>query len=154
MSSLSTASDYSTGDYFSGSPAGQEPAWWSALLLQTAFAALFGALSPVYYLNKWDFKRKTKRNPFYTSKLVGLQERYPLLYEIAMLAQNFPIPHHVYKVLPDFSGDVLQVGCGTGLLNKFMRHREDIRFTNLDPNGNALKVGLRLGRFSNCIQGS
>jgi SAM-dependent methyltransferase len=132
----------------------EEPARWVTFLLQTAFALLFALLSPIYYLNKWDFKRGTKRNPFYTSRLVRLLERYPILYEVAMLAQNFPVPHHVYKVLPKLSGDVLQVGCGTGLLNKFMRRKTDIQFTNLDPNSHALELGMKLKRFSTCVQGA
>lgn len=121
--------------------------------MQAAFVCLFVLLSPIYYLNRWDFKRGTKRNPFYTSKLVLLLERFPVLYELAMIVVNFPLRDRVYEVLPEFSGDVLQVGCGTGLLNKFMRKRTDIRFTNLDPNAHALQVGLRLKRFSTCIQG-
>lgn len=68
--------------------------------VQGVFIILFLLLSPIYYLNKWDFKRRKKRKPFYTSKLVRLQERYPILYELAMYVQNFPIPHNVYKVLP------------------------------------------------------
>lgn len=68
--------------------------------VQSVFIILFLLLTPVYYLNKWDFKRQKKRNPFYTSKLVRLQERYPIFYELAMYVQNFPIPRNVYKVLP------------------------------------------------------
>lgn len=129
------------------------PNRFSVFLLYASFAVLFGLLSPIYYLNRWDFKRKTRKNPFYTSVIVRLLERYPILYEVAMFAQNFPIPHHVYKALPNFSGDVLQVGCGTGLLNKQLRSRTDIRFTNFDPNGHSLKTGMRLKRFSTCVQG-
>ena len=121
--------------------------------MQFAFVFFFALLSPLYYLNWWDFKRRKKRNPFCTSKLVLLLERYPILYELAMFVQNFPVPHHVYKVLPEISGDVLQVGCGTGLLNKFQRGRRDIRFTNMDPNVHALRVGRKLKRFDTCIQG-
>jgi len=123
----------------------------AAILVRASFVALFVLLSPVYYLNRWDFKRNTKRNPFYTSKLVRLQERYPPLYDLAQWVQNFPVAHRVYKVLPDFSGDVLQVGCGTGLLNQYMRGRSDIRFTNLDPNPNALYFGVKLKRYSTCV---
>jgi SAM-dependent methyltransferase len=65
-----------------------------------------------------------------------------------MLAQNFPAWHRVYEVLPMFSGDVLQVGCGTGLLNKHMRRRAEVRFTNMDANVNALRFGARLGRYT------
>lgn len=117
-----------------------------------AFAVFFAILSPVYYVNKWDFKRNKKRNPFYTSKLVRLQERYPLLYELAMFVQNFPIPRNVYKILPSLTGDVLQVGCGTGLLNKFLKKQTDIRWINMDPNLNSLKLGQRLGRYDAYVQ--
>jgi ubiquinone/menaquinone biosynthesis C-methylase UbiE len=129
------------------------PTRMSVFLLQAAFVILFALLSPIYYLNRWDFKRRTRRNPFCSSMLVRLLERYPVLYEVAMFAQNFPIPHHVYKVLPNFSGDVLQVGCGTGLLNKHLRRRTDINFTNVDPNGHALNVGIKMKRFATSVQG-
>jgi SAM-dependent methyltransferase len=111
-------------------------------------------LSPVYYLNRWDFNRKRKRNPFYTSLLVRLQNRYPLFYELAMLAVNFPARHRVYQVLPNFSGDVLQVGCGTGLLNKHIGQRPGVRFTNMDANVNALRAGIGLGRYSTYVHAS
>jgi SAM-dependent methyltransferase len=128
-----------------------EPPGWRIALTHISFLLLFTLLSPIYYLNRWDFKRKKKRNPFYTSTLVRFQDRYPLLFEIAALAINFPLRHRVFNVLPTFSGDVLQVGCGTGLLNKYMRNRSCVRFTNLDANVNALRFGARLGRFSNYI---
>jgi SAM-dependent methyltransferase len=138
-------------DYPARSLHATEPRRWRTALVQASFILLFVLLSPIYYLNRWDFKRKKKRNPFYTSVLVRLQNRFPLLYELAMLAQNFPAWHRVYDVLPKFSGDVLQVGCGTGLLNKHMRGRPDVRFTNMDANASALRVGARLGRYSNFI---
>ena len=126
---------------------------FGVFFVQSAFIFFFALLSPIYYLNRWDFKRGTRRNPFYTSRLVLLLERFPILYELAMFVQNFPIPHKVYGILPEFSGDVLQVGCGTGLLNRHMRGRRDVRFTNLDPNGHALRLGLLLRRYSSNIQG-
>lgn len=127
---------------------------WRIALVKASFIALFLLLSPLYYLNRWDFLRHKKRNPFYTSKLVRLQERFPLLYEAAMLVQNFPAWHHVYDVLPDLAGNVLQVGCGTGLLNKHFQHRPDIRLVNMDVNLNALRVGRRLGRYRDYVQGA
>ena len=139
------------GDYLHDSLQEAEPRPWRIALVHVSFLLLFALLSPVYYLNRWHFNRKRKRNPFYTSMLVRLENRYPLLYELAMLAQNFPAWHHVYDVLPTFSGDVLQVGCGTGLLNKHMRRRADVRLTNLDANINALRVGTSLRRYSDCI---
>ena len=59
---------------------------WRIALVHVSFVMLFALLSPIYYLNRWDFKRKKKRNPFHLSTLVHLQNRYPLLYELAMLA--------------------------------------------------------------------
>lgn len=123
------------------------------LCVQTSFVLLFLLLSPIYYLNRWDFVRRKKRNPFYNSMIVRFMERYPLLYEVVQLVENFPVWDGIYDVLPEFSGDVLQVGCGTGLLNRFMRNRTDVRFTNLDPNLNALHMGVRLKRYSSYVQG-
>jgi SAM-dependent methyltransferase len=122
-----------------------------AAMLYITFGCLFLLLSPIYYLNRWDFRRHSRRNPFYTAKLVRLQERYPVLYELAMYVQNFPIPHHVYKVLPRLQGDVLQVGCGTGLLNRFLGHPPGVRFINMDSNLHALRVGVRLNRYESYI---
>jgi SAM-dependent methyltransferase len=80
-----------------------------------------------------------------------MMERHPLLYELAMMAINFPAGCRIYRVLPEFSGDVLQIGCGTGLLNKYMRKRGDIRFTNLDTNLHALRAGVRWGRYQDFV---
>ena len=120
---------------------------------QLSFVVLFGLLSPIYYLNRWNFNRRKKANPFYVSKIVRLMERYPLLYEAAQVVENFPIHQRIYDVLPVLSGDVLQVGCGTGLLNKYLRGRTGIRLTNLDPNVHALRMGVRLGRYSDYVVG-
>jgi SAM-dependent methyltransferase len=127
---------------------------WTAFWLHLSFLLLFIAVSPIYYFNKWDFKRNAKRNPFFTSRLVRIQARFPILYELAMLFQNFPSTRFVYRMLPAVYGDVLQVGCGTGLLNRYMRGWRDIRLTNLDSNLNALHLGVRLGRFSSYVHAS
>jgi len=129
----------------------ESAAAWVALLLQLSFWLLFAACSPIYYLNRWDFRRQTKRNPFYTSRLVKLQSRFPLLYEAAMVVQNFPSTRLVYGILPRVRGDVLQVGCGTGLLNKCLDRLADVRLTNLDSNLKALQLGVRLGRFKEYV---
>ena len=63
-----------------------EPPRWHLALTYASFVVLFALLSPIYYLNRWDFKRKKKSNPFYAS-VRALEERYPLLYEMAMLVQ-------------------------------------------------------------------
>jgi SAM-dependent methyltransferase len=127
---------------------------WHVALLYVSFILLFLIASPVYYLNRWDLLRHIRRNPFYTSALMRLETRFPLLYDAANYVDTFPLWHHIYDVLPSFSGDVLQVGCGTGVLNKLMRHRSDIRFTNLDTNIRALRTGRFLKRYSSYLHGS
>jgi SAM-dependent methyltransferase len=136
-----------------GSPRARRPPndRWSALTVEILFVVLFAILSPVYYVNRWNFVRGKKRNPFYTSLLVRAEQRYPWLYELAAYLENFPRWERVYDILPDFSGDVLQVGCGTGLLNRHLRSRDDIRFTNLDVNVKALRFGLYLKRFATFV---
>lgn len=122
-------------------------------VVHLSFVILFIMLSPIYYLNRLDFKRNIKRNPFYTSKLVQLQMKLPRLFELAMLVQSFPLFFKIYNVLPEVKGDVLQVGCGTGLLNMLKRRDEGIRWVNLDPNLDALQYGEKRGRFSSYVQG-
>lgn len=124
---------------------------WQAAGLYAAFYIFFALLIPIYVLNKWRLRRDMKSRPFQSSALVSAQVRFPLFYELAMLVQNFPVYDGVYDVLPDFKGDVLQVGCGTGLLNRRLRHRRDVRFTNLDPNLHALRLGRRLGRLKSYL---
>ena len=116
-----------------------------------SFALIFALLSPLYYANLWHFKRITKRRPFASSKLVSLIDRFPLFYELAMIAINFPVRQGVYLPLPRLSGKVLQVGCGTGLLNKYLKDRQNIDFANMDPNRRSLQLGMRLGRYTSCI---
>jgi SAM-dependent methyltransferase len=123
-------------------------------LVKLSFAILFLTLSPVYYLNRLDYIRRKRRNPFYTSRLVRLKERSALVYEIATYVENFPAWSRVYEVLPPVSGKVLQVGCGTGLLNRFLRTRAHVHLTNLDTNLNALKAGVRLRRYSAFVHAS
>src|SRR4051794_39640685 len=60
-------------DYTDTSLQATEPGRWRIALVQASFVVLFILLSPIYYLNRWDVKRKKKRNPFYTSILVRLQ---------------------------------------------------------------------------------
>jgi SAM-dependent methyltransferase len=122
-----------------------------ARFVQFVYIVFFALLSPLYYANRIDFKRNTRKNPFYVSRLVRFIERNPIFYEIAMLVQNFPVPKNVYKLLPEVKGDVLQVGCGTGLLNKYWKDRKDIRLVNLDTNLHSLQCGLKWGRYASFI---
>lgn len=119
--------------------------------VQAAFLVFFALLAPVYYANRWDLNRRKTKNPFYTSWLVRFMYKHPLVYELALYVNNFPKPSAVYDVLPALSGEVLQVGCGTGLLNKYYRKRTAARFTNLDVSLPSLKLGQRLGRFDDYV---
>mgnify|MGYP000869331994 CR=1 FL=1 len=47
---------------------------------------------PLYIINKLDFNKNTKNNPFYKSLYVQLSERYPFVYEKSMFILNFPKP--------------------------------------------------------------
>jgi SAM-dependent methyltransferase len=134
--------------------AGSTPAAWKAFATYASFVALFGLLSPIYYLNKWDFRRHKTRNPFYTSKLMRVQERFPALYDLSMWAQNFPMWDRLYRAVPTISGDVLQVGCGTGLFNHYLRRTSrggSLNLVNLDANLRALRYGARRGRYQTYV---
>jgi ubiquinone/menaquinone biosynthesis C-methylase UbiE len=120
-------------------------------LVQLCFIGLFALLSPIFYLNRLDFVLRKKRNPFCASRVVRLKERYALVYELAQLVENFPVWDRIYAVLPTLAGEVLQVGCGTGLMNRYLRNRSDIRITNLDCNLSALRMGVRLGRYQRYV---
>lgn len=120
-------------------------------IVQAAFIVFFVLLSPIYYINRYDLLRQKKKNPFYTSKLVRFMYRHPIVYEIALYVNNFPKPSCVYDVVPELSGEVLQVGCGTGLLNQYFRNNDAVRFTNLDVSLPSLELGKRMGRFDSYV---
>lgn len=109
---------------------------------------------PFYFINKLNFNRKRKKNPFYKSLFVRFLEDKPWFYELSMFILNFPYPTYVYKILPELQGDVLQIGCGTGLFNKYYsKHYNDreVKFTNLDINIKYLEYGIRKERYTNFI---
>ncbi|WP_171056034.1 class I SAM-dependent methyltransferase [Paenibacillus sinopodophylli] len=121
--------------------------------VKMSYAIFFVMLFPIYYVVKLDFKKNLKANPFYKSKFVQLSEKYPILYEIMIVFVNFPLHSRVYKLFPaEIKGDVLQVGCGTGILNVyFSKRKRDIRFTNLDTNLHALQYGKKKKRFESYL---
>lgn len=102
---------------------------------------------PIYLINKRDFNKKKKANPLYKSIFVRISAEQPWFYELSMYILNFPYPTSVYKILPPLEGEVLQIGCGTGLLNKYMRNSANIKFTNLDLNRKYLDYGVKKGRY-------
>lgn len=106
---------------------------------------------PLYFINKRDFNKKKKSNPFYKSIFVRFSAGHPWFYELSMYILNFPYPTSVYKILPSLKGNVLQIGCGTGLLNKYYRKSANINFTNLDLNKKYLDYGVQKGRYESYI---
>ena len=118
--------------------------------VRVMYIVFYILLFPVYFLNKKDFQKKIKQNMFYRSWLVRYIEKHPVAYELSMLVQNFPHPTCVYNILPEIHGRVLQVGCGTGLLNKYLKkHKVDVDIYNLDINEKHMQYALRHGRIDN-----
>jgi ubiquinone/menaquinone biosynthesis C-methylase UbiE len=124
--------------------------------VKLSYLIFFVFLYPIYFVVKVDFKRNVKRNPLYRSKFVQLNEKYPILYDMMIYFVNFPLHSGVYKLFPDeIKGDVLQVGCGTGLLNTYFKKRKkQINFVNLDSNINALQYGKRKKRYDSYLHSS
>lgn len=126
------------------------------IIVETFFVIFYILVFPYYFFNKKNHRKKIKRNPFSLSFHVKLASKYPLIYDLSMFINNFPYPICVYKAMPKLSGRVLQVGCGTGLLNKYYaRHfsREDVEFVNLDVSERSLMYGKRHGRISSYVCG-
>lgn len=122
--------------------------------VKLSYLIFFMLLYPIYFTVKIDFKKNLKKNPFYRSVFVQLNEKYPLLYDMMIYFVNFPLHSGVYKLLPDeIKGDVLQVGCGTGLLNTYFKKKRNqkIDFVNLDTNINALNYGKRKKNYDSFL---
>lgn len=108
-------------------------------------------LFPILFFNQLNYKANIKRNLLYKSFIVKILEKHPLLYEVSIFIWNFPMFDKIYSVLPDFFGKVLQVGCGTGLLNTYYKNRNDVDFVNLDINMAFLKYGYRKRRLKSYL---
>jgi SAM-dependent methyltransferase len=128
------------------------------LFVKTAYVVFYTLLFPIYYFNKRNMNKHTKTNPFYTSIMTKLLEKHPLAYELFVCVTNFPVREGVYKILPSLSGTVLQVGCGTGLLNLYCKKNftkyGKVNFINMDVNKNALRFGKSIGRFTHYLHAS
>src|SRR6476646_8743408 len=122
-------------------------------LIINAFLILFMVLFCVpLLLNQYLFKRDMKKKPLVKSRLMKLIDRYPILYEFSILIWNFPSFKHIYSPIPIVEGEsILQVGCGTGLLNKSF---ENYNIENLDINSNYLRYGYKKKRFLRYMSGS
>lgn len=124
------------------------------IFVKFSFGFFCLALLPLIVINTLDHRRKIKRNPFSKSLIVRMYERYPLFYDLYILVMNFPLFYNVYDVLPPLSNKVLQVGCGTGALNMYLRRKKKdagIKLYNLDTNRRSLEYGVRKGAFSDFV---
>ncbi len=123
--------------------------WIHVLIVRVASVLFMLLSSPFLWADRIDFDRGKKRNPFYKSKITALLERHPRAYDLAAFMWNFPQGPRIYRILPDLSGRVLQVGCGTGLLNRYIRagKKNGAEMINLDINKNALRYARRKRRI-------
>ncbi|RNL53967.1 class I SAM-dependent methyltransferase [Pedobacter jejuensis] len=123
-------------------------------LIRFSFIIFCIILFPLLFINTVVHKRQIKKDPFYKSYIVRLYERYPLAYEAYILVMNFPLFYNVYNVLPPLSEKVLQVGCGTGALNIYLKRKgkaENLELYNLDTNINSINFGIKRKAFTSFI---
>jgi len=121
------------------------------ILIKLSYYCFLIVLFPILFFNQQDYKANIKSNLLYKSFIVKILEKHPLLYEVSIFVWNFPMFNKIYSILPKLSGKVLQVGCGTGLLNTYYKNKNDIDFVNLDINMAYIKYGYRKSRFKSYL---
>lgn len=105
-------------------------------------------------INHIIFLYKKKKKPFVTSPIVHLLECCPIIYEISILIWNFPIFSKIYNnVFFKENSKILQIGCGTGLFNKFIKNHK-LEIINLDINNAYLNYGAKHNRFKTFVNNS
>lgn len=126
-------------------------------LVHLSFIALLIVASPLVIVNVADYRWHIKKQPFYKSLFVRWLDQYPLFYDLVTFFFDFPLHWRIYNLLPRMSGKVLQVGCGTGLMNKYLaatpKHNID-EIMNLDININLLSRGYRKGYLASYVHSS
>ncbi len=114
-------------------------------------------LLSVFLLYSWfDFRIKIKKKILYKSLFVRLTD-HPFYYELFHNVCIFPLFSKIYRYIPRLSGNVLQVGCGTGYFNKYVKktYTSDIpELYNLDLNLRHLEYGVKKKRFDSYIHAS
>lgn len=118
------------------------------ILLYLLVSIVLTLTGPIWLVNAWDHRRRTRQqNPFYQGWLVRAVVQFPALYDLMALFWNFPQGRCIYRILPEIAGSVLQIGCGTGLLNRYLSVRagRQIDMINLDLNRRYLSQGRRKG---------
>lgn len=130
-----------------------------ALAIAYVNAFFLGAclIASVFLLVTWyDFRVRIRKKMFYRSLFVRLTDR-PFFYEIFHKISVFPLFSDIYSYVPPLSGRVLQVGCGTGYFNRYVKRRvrsDPPELHNLDVNLQHLEYGVRKRRFERFVQAS
>jgi SAM-dependent methyltransferase len=124
-------------------------------LIRCSFYIFCIILSPMLIINSFFHKRKIKREPFARSLVVRFCDRYPIGYQVYNFIMNFPLSFKVYSILPPLDKKrILQVGSGTGALNKYYKKYEknaSVEFVNLDTNLNSINYAIKTGAYKNYI---
>lgn len=127
---------------------------FSILYVRTMFIIFLSFAFPFLAISKYLHKRKIKKYPFSESFMVKFCTKNPWAYQLYNSIMNFPKSMRVYDVLPPISNKVLQVGAGTGLLNKYLkkyRNIDKLELFNLDINEYAIQYALNKKIYTNPI---
>ena len=133
----------------------------AARVLRIAYVNVFFLavclLLSVFLLYTWyDFRLRIRKKPFARSLFVRLTD-HPFFYEAFHRFSVFPLFSDIYEYIPHLSGRVLQVGCGTGYFNQYVRRRyrsNALELYNLDVNRRYLEYGVKKKRFERFVQAS
>lgn len=123
------------------------------MLAYGMFLACVALLFPWLMHNRLDYRRKIKTRPFAKSKWVELNENHPAVHRVINGILAFPLGPEIYRILPALNGNILQVGCGTGLLNRYLQKAggRNGHLFNLDANALHLRYGLEKGALENIL---
>jgi ubiquinone/menaquinone biosynthesis C-methylase UbiE len=106
---------------------------------------------PLLLINGAFYNRKRRCRPFYKSLIVRMAQRHSRWFDLSMYVLSFPLFSDIYAYLPDLSGRILHIGCGTGLLNRYWGARKKgairLELVNFDTNSKYLRFGRQKKRF-------
>jgi ubiquinone/menaquinone biosynthesis C-methylase UbiE len=126
--------------------------------VNASFVVLFLVFFPLLLLNGAIYNKKRRRRPFYKSFIVKMAQRHPRWFDLSMYLLSFPLFSDIYAYLPDLSGRILHIGCGTGLLNRYLNaHKKGTirpELINLDTNSKYLHFGRQKKRILNAVCGN
>ncbi len=109
--------------------------------------------APVLIINSRLHKKHIRMQPFRDSPLVELYNKNLWIYQLYNFVMNFPLGNKIYAVLSPLEGKVLQVGSGTGALNKYLSEHNTRTFDllNLEINKESIDYAVKKGIYTNYI---